>query len=130
MTDRKRRAPDLSPRERRFVDRLNASFAPPAMSPARRTSLDARVRERIEHPRRPRMLVATLAAGSAVALASLWLALPLGRIEPEPLEIASLPSDAWERRLLLGDVSATRLGSEPSALPPEYAAIDRAFLDR
>ncbi|MGH0033877.1 MAG: hypothetical protein ACQGVK_02475 [Myxococcota bacterium] len=132
MTQRHREPPALSPPEQRFVDRLNASFAPPPLDPARRAALDARVRERIERRRWPYGVLTAVAATSAAALASLWIGLPPGGVGPDPGAVARLDVDPWEQRLFLGDVSETGLDETGpmGSLPPEYAAIDRMFLDR
>lgn len=102
------------------------------MSAARRAALDGRVRERIERPRRHGRLAATLAATSAIAVASFWIGLPPVRVGPEPETAGSGGADTWEQRLFFGDVSETHLGEiEPGgSLPPEYAAIDTMFLER
>ncbi len=128
-------AAPLTAEERRFVDGLNASYAPRPLSPARRAALDARIRERLES----RWTLAPFATGvAAVAIAAaalVWLPWSTTRVEPasEPSLVAveAAEPDAWEQRLFLDAVlaAAEDLDEEVLPLPADYAAIDTFFFD-
>jgi hypothetical protein len=128
---------DLDRDAERFVERLAASYAPPPLSPSRRVAFDAALRQRVERRRGFPRLVPALAA-STLAAGALVIAL-LGRTPeppagsagaPEAVVAGELRSQSWAYQLLAADPLAETTGEsgQAEALPPDYAAINSAFL--
>lgn len=136
MNDEHRReTEDLSADAARFVERLKAAYEPTPMNAARRAALDARVRERIDHPPRQRWL-APAAAFAVVAVAFVFWARTDHRDEPAPAPVVARveapDTQSWEAQLYLYDASTGSDaidGTEDELLPADYAAIDRLFFD-
>ena len=124
-------AVELGAEDARFVERLRALYAPEAPDAARRAAFDARLRERIAHRRWRGALVPAFSA-AALAAIFVWNALPgtPGRAGGErgPAAAVSPAGAAWEQALFYGDPASVQSGSESEELPPDYAAIEVAFL--
>jgi hypothetical protein len=132
MTSTRDGRPRLEHPEEEFVERLAAEFAPPPMSAEQRIAFDEALRERLERPRRRRLLAPAFAA-AATAAALIWLAIagptaPLripGDGEPEQ-RFAS----AWEDELFLSsEVSTSEDRVESGTLPEDYLAIAALLVD-
>lgn len=126
----------LSGRDARFLERLNAAYAPRPMNATRRAALDERVREQIE--RRPwhSQLAPALAAAAVLAFALFWgLRSGVEEQRAPVIQLASVEGPQtvdWEAELYLydGPVGTTAAGTvDEEFLPAEYAAIDRLFFD-
>jgi len=126
----------LEPGDARFVERLRDAFAPEPRDAPQRAAFEARLRERIQSAERPGSGLggrwAAALAGSALALAALWLALGDARgggaPAPEPVQVAAASRAdqlAWEESLFFP--AAPDAGREPEELPGEYQAIAGAF---
>jgi hypothetical protein len=113
--------------DERWLARVRKSYAPPEPTPARRAAFDARLRERVEAPRRgPPWLPISIGAGLAAAAVAALLVLR-APVSTSPVPVAS--SDDWAGELLLDDGSAYGEDAEEDALPPQYAAIASAWLE-
>jgi len=133
MTNEPLERPTLADEERRFVERLDAAFAPRPLSAARRAELDARLRSRIERPRwRPMLLAGTTAVAVALIVGFGLSALRSAPVAPAGIGVARIDpaaAQAWEQLLLFGDPGETDLDTDDAVgpLPSEYAAIDSLF---
>lgn len=124
MSDAGNDGPDLE----RWLERVRDGYAPPPVTPAQRAAFDARLRERVDAPRRglpwlPLSVGAGLAAAALAAL--LVLRAPVATV---PAGIAAA-DDEWAGEILLEDGSAYGDDDPEDALPPQYAAIASAWLE-
>jgi len=120
---------ELTREDARFVEQLRSLYGPEPLDGARRTAFEARLRERIARPRWP---LALIPAFSAAALALVvWNSLPGQRpATPSPAVMANRASAAaWEDVLFEGDPTQEQAVSAQDELPPDYKAIELAFLD-
>jgi len=148
----------LSAEERRFVQKLAATYAPTPMSASRRAAFDAALEARLESRQRPWIWIPSLAMATAAATLAWWI-LPLASQSPSDRSDAPMVastevgsksteprSDApqsaepeaqplWEEALFYADVDPTltltndAAEGEARALPPEYLAIDGIFFE-
>jgi hypothetical protein len=129
--------PDLVKEDEEFVERLAASYAPPAMPPARRVAFDEALRERIARRSAPRRWAASAwvpSAAVAAAVAALWIAFGLSGVDGPPSDAERstplLSASAWEEEVFLGETFfESEEGDESELLPEEYLAIASAFLE-
>jgi hypothetical protein len=120
---------ELTREEARFVEQLRSLYGPEPLDGARRTAFDARLRERIARPRWPLALIPAFTA-AALALV-VWNSLPGQRpAAPAPAIATNRASAAaWEDVLFEGDPTQEQAVSAQDELPPDYKAIELAFLD-
>lgn len=124
------RAP-LDEVEREFVERLASSYAPAPMNAASRAAFDAALQARLERPRRLPLLIPTVGAAAAAALAWVVFSFSIGSIRlPWEEGSGAVVAGSWEDELFLSsDLSAAEDRDESATLPEDYLAIAGAFLD-
>ena len=112
----------------RWLERVREGYAPPEATPAQRAAFDARLRERLEGPRKARWLPISIGAGlAAAAVAALLVLRTPTAPAPEPVAAAT---DDWADAVLLDDGSGYGEGGDAEdALPPQYAAIASAWFE-
>ena len=117
----------LLPDDEAFVERLRGEYSPGPMTPARRTSFDLALADRIaRRPRRWSGLPAVVAATAAAGLA--WLLVPSAS---DPAVTAETVAAAqWESELF-DPVSFIDVeeANDVEELPADYAAIAGVLLD-
>lgn len=120
---------ELTREDARFVEQLRSLYAPEPQDAARRAAFEARLRERIARPRWPLALIPAFTT-AALALV-VWNSLPGQRpATPAPAVTANRASAAaWEDVLFEGDPTQEQAVSVQDELPPDYKAIELAFLD-
>jgi hypothetical protein len=125
------RGPDRPERDgdERWLARVREAYAPPPASAAERAAFDARLRERLEAPRRAPWLPLSVGAGLATAALAALLALwPEAAVRAPDRTVAA--ADDWSGELLLDDGSAYGDADDSEdALPPQYAAIAGVWLE-
>ena len=132
MTPREREDLELTGEDVRFVERVRSAYTPEPLSAAQRTAFDARLREKLEHPRWRGFWIPAFSAAALAALA-LWNGLPATQGEaPASVATANAASPAgtaWEQLLFESDLTRVQVGDDSDELPPDYAAIEIAFFD-
>ncbi|HVH06154.1 MAG TPA: hypothetical protein VNE71_09175 [Myxococcota bacterium] len=112
----------------RWLERVRDGYAPPPVTPAQRAAFDARLRERIESPRRGLPWL-PLSVGAGLATAALAaLLVRRAPVATAPAGVAAA-DDEWAGEILLEDGSAYGDDDPEDALPPQYAAIASAWLE-
>ena len=124
MSDAGNDGPDLE----RWLERMRDGYAPPPATPAQRAAFDARLRERVDAPRRGLPWL-PLSVGAGLAAAALAALLVLrAPVATAPAGVAAA-DDEWAGEILLEDGSAYGDDDPEDALPPQYAAIASAWLE-